>query len=84
VTGRAGEVVEALSDRKVDVACIHETQWKGSGFKFYGAKGKRYKLFWMGGEGRKDGVGILVAEKLVDSVVSVERHSKKVLILKVV
>jgi len=50
LTGRAGEVVEALSDRKVDVACIQETQWKGSGCKFYGAKGKRYKLFWMGGK----------------------------------
>jgi len=25
LTGRAGKVVEALSDRKVDVACIQET-----------------------------------------------------------
>jgi len=48
LTGRAGEVVEALSDRKVDVACIQETRWKGSGYKFYGAKGQRYKLFRMG------------------------------------
>jgi len=31
LTGRAGEVVEALSDRKVDVACIQETRWKGTG-----------------------------------------------------
>jgi len=30
----------------------------------------------MGGEERLDGVGIFVAEKWVDSVVSVERHSK--------
>jgi len=30
----------------------------------------------MGGEERSDGVGIFVAEKWVDSVVSVERHSK--------
>jgi len=44
LTGRAGEVVEALSDRKVDMACIQETQWKGCGCKFYGAKDKRYKL----------------------------------------
>ena len=28
LTGRAGEVEEALSDRKVDVACIQETWWK--------------------------------------------------------
>jgi len=44
LTSRAGEVVEALWDRKVDVACIQETRWKGSGCKFCGAKGKRYKL----------------------------------------
>jgi len=40
LTGRAGEVVEALSDRKVDVVRIKETQWKRSSCKFYGAKGK--------------------------------------------
>jgi len=38
----------------------------------------------MGGEERSDVVAIFVAEKWVDSVVSVERHSKKVLILKMV
>jgi len=84
LTGRTGEVVEALSDRKVDVACIQETRWKGSGCKSYGAKGKRYKLFWVGGEERLDGVRIFVAEKWVDSVVSVKRHSKRVLNLRMV
>jgi len=84
LTGRAGKVVEALSDKKVDVACIQETRWKGGGCKFYGAKGKRHKLFWMGSEERSDGVGIFVAEKWVDSVVSVERHSKRVLIFRMV
>jgi len=72
-----------LSDRKVDLACIQETRWKGSGCKFYGAKGKRYKLLWMGGEERSYNVGIFVAVKWMDSVVSVKRHSKRVLILKV-
>jgi len=33
--------------------------------KFYRTKGKRYKLFWMGGEERSDGVGIFIAEKWV-------------------
>jgi len=84
LTGRAGEVEEALSARKVDVTCIQETRWKGSGCKFYGTKGKRHKLFWVGGEERLDGVGIFIVQKWVDNVVSVERHSKGVLILKVV
>jgi len=38
----------------------------------------------MGGEEKLDGVGIFVAEKWVDSVVSVERHSKRVLNLRMV
>jgi len=72
LTGRVGEVAEALSNRKVDVACIQETRCRGSGCKFCGTKGKRYKLFWMGGKERSDGLGIFIAEKGVDSVVSVE------------
>jgi len=84
LTGRTGEIVEALSNRKADVACIQDTRWKDSGFKFYGAKGQRYKLIWMGGEERSNNVGILIAEKWVDSVVNVERHSKRVLILKMI
>jgi len=59
------------------MACIQETQWKGSSCKFYGAKCKRYKLFWMGGEERWDGVGIFVAEKWVDSVVSRKAQVKE-------
>jgi len=84
LTGKAGEVLEALLDRQVDVACIQERQWKGSGCRFFGANGKRYKLFWMGDEETSDGVGIFIAEKWLDGVVSVERHSKRVLILKMV
>jgi len=38
----------------------------------------------MGGEERSDGVGIFVAEKWVNSVVSVERNSKRVQILSMV
>jgi len=53
---------------------------------FFRAKGKRYryKLFWMGGKERSDGVGMFVAEKWVDSVVSAEKHCERVLILKMV
>jgi len=45
---------------------------------------KAKNLFWMGEKERSDGVGIFIAEKWVDSVVSVKRHSEKVLILKMV
>jgi len=38
----------------------------------------------MGGEERSDGIVIFVADKWEDSVASVERHSKRVLILRMV
>ena len=31
--------------------------------RFFGAIGKRYKLFWMGSKAKTDGVGIFLAEK---------------------
>jgi len=36
LTGRAGELVEALAER-LDVACVQETRWRGSGCRFFGA-----------------------------------------------
>jgi len=66
LTGKAGELV-VLADREVDVASIHETRWRGSGCRFFGAKSKRYKLLWMGGKDRSDVVGMFVAEKRVDT-----------------
>jgi len=66
--------VEALAERRMDVAYVQEVWWRGSGCRLFGARGKRYKLFWMGSKAKTDGVGIFVAEKWVDSVVSVERH----------
>ena len=54
---------------------MQEIRWRGSSCRYFAATGKRYKLFWMGSEAKTEGVGIFVAEKWVDSVVSVERHS---------
>ena len=63
LTGRSGELVEALAERRMDVACVQETRWRGSGRRFFGAIGKRCKLFWMGSKANTNGVGIYVAEK---------------------
>jgi len=76
--------VDALAERRVGVACVQEVRWRGSVCRFFGAICKRYKLFWMGSKAKTHGVGIFVAEKWVDSVVSVERHSERVLVLKMV
>jgi len=59
LTGRSGELVEALAEKRMDVACVQETRWRGSGCRFFGAIGKRYQLFWMGSKATTDGVGYL-------------------------
>ena len=84
LTGRSGELVEALGERRIDIACVQEIRWRGSSYRYFGATGKRYKLFWMGSDAKTEGVGIFVAEKWVDSVVSVERHSERIMALKMV
>jgi len=56
LTGRSGELVEALAERRMDVACVQEIRWRGSRCRFFGAIGKRYKLFWMGSKAKTDGV----------------------------
>jgi len=76
--------VEALAEKRMDVICVQETRWRGSGCRFFGAIGKRCKLLWMGSKAKTDGEGIFVAEKWVDNVVSVERHSERVLVVKMV
>ena len=38
----------------------------------------------MGSKAKADGVGKLVVQKWVDSVVSVERHSERILVLKMI
>jgi len=83
LTGRLGELVEALAERRMDVLCVQETRWR-SDCRLFGAIGKRYNLFLMGNEAKTDGVGIFVAEKWADSVVRVERHSDRILVLKMV
>ena len=40
--------MEALGERRIDIACVQEIRWRGSSCRYFGATGKRYKLFWMG------------------------------------
>jgi len=37
LTGIAGEIVEALAERRMDVASVQETRWRCSGCRFFGA-----------------------------------------------
>ena len=71
-------------NRWIDIAYLQETRWQSKGCRFFDGKGKRYKLLWMGSKEKIGGVDIFVAEKWMDSVLSVEGRSKQVMIVKLV
>ena len=79
LTSRVGELVETLADRKIDVSCVQETRCRGSECRLFGTISKKVQAVWMGSKVRTDGVGMSVAEKWVDSIVS-----DRVLVMKMV
>ena len=72
-------MVEMAGRRCLEFCCQQETRWKGNcvnSVRVLGEEGSRYKLLWVGCEEGVAGVGVLVAERWVDSVVQVKWVSK--------
>ncbi|XP_065318928.1 craniofacial development protein 2-like [Gordionus sp. m RMFG-2023] len=84
MTGRAGKVVDVLHRRHIDACCIQETSWKGNGTRMIGKTNEKYKFFWQGGNDGNPGVGVLVAENLVDKVVEVRRLDNQIMVIKMI
>jgi len=78
MNGRSGEVVDMLRRRKLDLCALQETKWKGSGTQVMDG----YKFFWQGGKGGA-GVGLMVADRWVDSVLEVKRVNDRILVVRV-
>ena len=45
LTGRSGELVEALGERRIDIACVQEIRWRGNSCRYFGATGKGISCF---------------------------------------
>ena len=75
---RGTEVCEKLRKRQVDACYLQEVRWKGEGARFFGVKGRRYKLWWCGDDDKTGGVGIFVKEELCENVVEVRRRCDRV------
>ena len=65
ICGRGTEVCEELKKRKVDVCCLQEVRWRDEETRFFGVKGRRYKLWWCGNDDKIGGMGILVKRRTV-------------------
>ena len=65
-----------MKQRNVDILCLQETKWKRSKVRNIGDD---CTLFYNGAKGRKNGIGIVVREELVKSVLEVKRVSERLM-----
>lgn len=75
--GKAGELVDIIRRRKVDILCVQETRWKGSKARSLGIW---FKLFCRGVDGKKNGVRVIM--KFVRNAVEVKKMSDRMMSLK--
>ena len=79
MTGRGRELANLMERKNVDIMCLQETKWKRSKAKNIGSG---CKLFYNGADRRKTGIGIVVKEKLAESVLEVKRVSDRLMAMK--
>lgn len=79
MTGKGRELADMMEQRKVDILCVQETKWKGS--KARSIRGG-FKLFSHGVGGKRYGVGLILKEECVNSVLEVKRVSDRMMSVK--
>jgi len=78
---REGEVSNMLSRWNVDICCLQETGWRGSGSMVIG----EYKFMWRGGWGGRGGVGMAIARKWEEEeemVVELREVNERIMVVK--
>ena len=79
MTGRGRELADIMEQRNIDILCLQETKWKGSKARNIGGG---CKIFYYGADGRKNGIGIALREKLTESVLEVKKVSERLMAMK--
>ena len=79
MTGRERELAEMMERRKKDILCLQETKWKRSKARNFGGG---CKLFYKEADGRRNRIGIVVREELIESVLEVKRMSDRLMAMK--
>ena len=79
MTGRRKELADMIKRRNVDILCLQETKWKGSKARSIGGG---CKLFYNGADGRRNGIGIVVREEMVESVLEGKKMSDRPMAMK--
>ena len=71
-----------LTRWKVDLCCLQETRWRGGSARLIKGNNTIDKFFWCGDQPGFGGVGIMLAEKWVNNVISVKRYDHRCLQLR--
>ena len=68
-----------MERRNIDILCLQKTKWKETKARSVGGG---CELFYNGADGRRNGIGIVVREELVKSVLEVKRVSERLMVMK--
>ncbi|XP_042477669.1 uncharacterized protein LOC122059028 [Macadamia integrifolia] len=78
LTGKSLELIDVMRRRRINIACIQETRWKGMKAKML----DDFKLWYLGDQNGRGGVGIVVDKDLKNDVVDVKRVGDSIISLK--
>ena len=81
LNGRGREIAAVLNERNIDIAGARETKWKGTKAKMLG---DGFKLFYHGETNTRNGVGIILGDKLIDHVLQVNSKSDRIMRIQLV
>ena len=73
-----------LGRRKIFICCIQEVRYRNEGTTTIGTEDEKKNLWYSGNNAASGGVGILVRQDMVQNVVEVERHSDRIIQVKLV
>ncbi|XP_063540351.1 uncharacterized protein LOC134749358 [Cydia strobilella] len=80
MTGKGRELADVMKGRRINVAFLQETKWKGARAREIG---EGYKFYYCGSDGRRNGVGIVLDRHLKQNVTNVDRKSDRIIAMKV-
>ena len=81
MTGKGRQLTDVLNRRRIYIACVQETRWKGSKAK---QLGEGYKLYYHGDTTKRNGIGIIVSQKCRDNLLNVNRITYRIMALQLV
>ena len=84
LVGRGRELVAMLTKRKIDMCCIQEVRYRNQGCTTIGEGDDKFKLWYSGGQEKKNGVGILMRADMSDNVIEVHRYDDRMMRIKLV